>query len=77
MPLKLVCKHCGELMYQTSRRPNKTYGNNRYYSNLLDLCVPEIVDLKLNFTCPGCKREITNGDLEAWTVKISDARKQC
>ena len=76
MPLKLICCDCGELMYQTTGRPNKTYKTNRYYSNLLDLSVPDIVDLKLKFKCPSCKRTISSEDLEAMTVDVSPFKEK-
>ena len=77
MPLKIVCRHCGEPMYETTGYHTRRYRTDSNQSNLIELCVPAIVDLKLNFKCPGCKRTITNRDLEEWTIKISDARKQC
>ena len=65
-------------MYQTVRRDiiRVRSRNNRYYSNLLDLSVPDIVDLKLKFKCPGCERTISSEDLEAMTVEVSPFKEK-
>lgn len=63
-------------MYETFRRPRTYYRTNRYYSNLLDLSVPDIVDLQLEFKCPGCGRTISSEDLETITVDVSPFKEK-
>lgn len=74
MPLKLICKHCGAVMYETNGE-FKQYVSKAKRSNHLDASVPDIVDLKLHFKCPSCKRTISSEDLESWTIKIKKAPK--
>jgi len=65
MPLKIVCKRCGELVYYASAIMMAKDASN--------FCVPEVLR-RLNNQCPSCGRIITMDDVANMNVHVTGQR---